>query len=457
MKLRYYQRRDLLRTSAAIGLFTPFLRYLGNQAVAATVKPRVVFVYVPTGTLQESHWPAGDVGEHRTFQLNKITKPFESLKDDLLLIRGIYMDSPSYSDLHHGKGFAMALTARRWAGDAHTAHAAGISIDEEIVQKRGKKRLYLAVQPREPAAHLVNISSRGPKQPNAFIQDPRTAFEQQFGRATGVVDTNGLLNDKTTLDDKKRLFAALHEDGKRLQALFAGNPTLTEELGLYLEQMSRLQQGYLSNPTLLEEGPAVGCGAPKLDPWGDLQDMNNYPKIGAAMTKIMHMSLACEKTDVGILQWVGCDNQRNHRVTWLQWNGKVLDDEGVGHHNITHGRGGGDPNAKLEVIYEWYNAQTAALATMLKNTPAGDGTNLLQHTMIVTVSDNGNTRRHQAVNCPITILGGKALGVRTGRYVNLPGQGLPHNGMHVAAANVMGHMIESFGDKGGELRSHILG
>jgi len=65
----------------------------------------------------------------------------------------------------------------------------------------------------------------------------------------------------------------------------------------------------------------------------------------------------------------------------------------------------------------------AKMARDLAAVPEGDGS-MLDHTAIVFMSDNGSTHHSTAKNWPMLVLGGSALGLRTGgRSIVYPSHG----------------------------------
>lgn len=96
----------------------------------------------------------------------------------------------------------------------------------------------------------------------------------------------------------------------------------------------------------------------------------------------------------------------------------------VGRHDLHHGS---DANADYrDAIHEVTRIQVGAIATMARRllaTPDEEGGTMLDRTVIVYVGDNGEQHHSQAMEFPVLVLGGSALGVRTGgRSLVYPGE-----------------------------------
>ena len=121
-----------------------------------------------------------------------------------------------------------------------------------------------------------------------------------------------------------------------------------------------------------------------------------------------------------------------------------------GHHSISHH--GHDPVklSKIQDINVFHATHFAYLLERLKSVKEGDG-NLLDHSMIVYGSGNGDGDRHNHDDLPI-ILAGKGCGtIRQGRHVVYPKE-TPLNNLWVSMLNRMDIRDVQLGDSTGELK-----
>jgi len=81
--------------------------------------------------------------------------------------------------------------------------------------------------------------------------------------------------------------------------------------------------------------------------------------------------------------------------------------------------------------------------------PEGDGT-MLDHTVFLYGTGISDSNTHFHDDLPIAIVGGKAAGIKGGRYIRYP-KGTPLTNMHLTILENMGVHPESIGDSTGKL------
>jgi hypothetical protein len=79
----------------------------------------------------------------------------------------------------------------------------------------------------------------------------------------------------------------------------------------------------------------------------------------------------------------------------------------------------------------------------LANTPEpGDSGSLLDHTLVIWTNELGKGNSHTLDNIPFLLVG-NGFGFQMGRSLQL--EKTPHNRLHLALAQAVGHRIETFG------------
>src|SRR6185295_8077891 len=148
---------------------------------------------------------------------------------------------------------------------------------------------------------------------------------------------------------------------------------------------------------------------------------------GELQMDLLVLALGCGLTRVASLQWSRSVSQV--RFTWLG-----IDD---GHHDLSH-RGDTDPDAidKLRQINSWYAARFASLIDRMKKVDHGDGTTLLDSTLVLWCNELGKGNTHSRQNAPYVLAGRAGGALRTGRYLRYDGD-VPHNNLLVALLNAM--------------------
>jgi hypothetical protein len=117
------------------------------------------------------------------------------------------------------------------------------------------------------------------------------------------------------------------------------------------------------------------------------------------------------------------------------------------HHPVSHHQ---DEPAKLERLYkinEYHFRQFAYLVDKLSKLPDGDG-NMLDHTLFLYGTGISDSNTHFHDDLPIALVGGKAAGIRGGRYIRYP-KGTPLTNLHVTILQNMGVGVEQIGDSTG--------
>jgi hypothetical protein len=200
--------------------------------------------------------------------------------------------------------------------------------------------------------------------------------------------------------------------------------------------------------------PTFATPQPAGDPFGNACGTNDpLPWNITAMSTIMAMSLACDLSRVGTLQFSQALSPATH--TWLPSYGAGL----MTHHEWSHAGSatslysimpqcnqgatnnscGPDPlysvtpamattggyyKQQLIDIDAWYAQQIAAFAKMLSQLPAPNGNtqqSLLDYTMIVCGSELDMGAAHNHDDTPFLIVGGAGSGrIKTGQLVRFP-------------------------------------
>ena len=87
----------------------------------------------------------------------------------------------------------------------------------------------------------------------------------------------------------------------------------------------------------------------------------------------------------------------------------------------------------------------AYVARALAAIPEGNGS-MLDRTLIVWGTDVGTDHGHGPADIPYLLIGGRGLGVRTGRYLRLPAS-TDAQRLHTAVLHALGIPAEGFGER----------
>ena len=119
------------------------------------------------------------------------------------------------------------------------------------------------------------------------------------------------------------------------------------------------------------------------------------------------------------------------------------------HHPLSHHQ---DEPAKLERLHkinEYHFQQFAYLIKKLAGMKEGDGT-LQDHTLFLYGTGISDSNTHFHDDLPIALIGGKATGLKAGRYIRQP-KGTPLANLHLTILDALGISLEKFGDSTGKL------
>lgn len=97
----------------------------------------------------------------------------------------------------------------------------------------------------------------------------------------------------------------------------------------------------------------------------------------------------------------------------------------------------------LAAIDKWYSEQLNQFLLDLKNTPEGDGTSMLDNTLLFYFSEIYDGPSHSNENVPVTLHGGSALRLKGGRHLKYGGRST--NDIWAAIAQAFGVPMEKFG------------
>lgn len=251
--------------------------------------------------------------------------------------------------------------------------------------------------------------SRGPGEVAPMIIDPATAFDKLFGwMAAG--------NRAKTFAQKRRLLDLARLDADRAVRAFQGANTEYEKLQRYLAGINTLIQQHdeLSARKELCDSRG-GCDFAPLEPGADGALYSSTCPIEqmSAQTDLAISALVGQLTNVVVL---GMGTGGRWGGTYASLRDMFPRRELTGRHDVCHTST--DP-AMLAILHE-VNRQNVnmvariARALAAEEEPGSPGDSMLDHTVIVFMSDNGEKHHSEASEWPVLLIGGKKMGLVTG-------------------------------------------
>ena len=446
-------RRALLGGVGALGVSSMLPRGLGSlglgasRARAAGFPTRFVVFHVPEGMWSAASRPAAGGST-----LGPIFSPLDKHKDQIIVLNGLNMksrDNGPGGDEHH-RAVPHMLTGIEMQNENN---AGGASIDQAIAKAIGQgsplASLQLAVRIVYGDTNSKPIWS-GAGRVVPAQQDPWQVYKRVFGSGTGMATSSGSMGSTApanmpsasapTVDLRRSAMDfALAEVADLRPRLSAGDRDRLDSYQDSLRDIERrlnmLSMSAGGTPgTTGQPAAAAMCMQPSLGSSIDVAAEANYPKIAQLQMDMLVAALQCNVTRVASFQFGNSNDQCSY--SWLGVNA-------IGH-DLSHNNGNVDPSgSKKTKVYNWYSEQFAYLLDKLKAVPEGSGT-LLDNTVILWVSEFGESNGHSPNNLLWMLMGNAAGYFKSGQVVNLNGRST--NDVHATLQNAFGISGNTFGN-----------
>ncbi len=431
--MKSFNRRNFLRGAGGVAVALPFLGAMSEPASAAPFPKRFIAFFTGLGQVKTAWAPTGT---EKNFTLGPVLAPLAKHQSKLLILEGIDMESAYHGPGDpHQQGIAQSLSATELqSGDlfpyacdpsAMVGWGGGISLDQRLANQLGQKTkfpsLELGVQ-----VQYTNVSSRlsykGAAQPVPPEDSPHQLFTRLFGDLTA--DPKSLQRLRAT---RHAVLDSVQDDAKSL-ALRLGAEDKAK-LAHHLEAIHSIAS------RLDAPGELGGvCAVPDVGGEIDVYASENYPAIGRLQMDLLAMSLACDLTRVGSLQWTS--TQAGKVFSWLG--------QSETHHSLSHSPlTDVDRQNQLVAIGNWHSKQLAYLMDKLASFPEGNGT-VLDNTLILWCSDIAQGQSHARRDMPYVLAGGAGGALSMGRYLKYGGD--HHNNLLVSILNAMDVPDTTFGN-----------
>jgi hypothetical protein len=437
----HLSRRTMLRglgTMIALPLLdsmVPALTALAGTA-AAPVRRFGVF-YVPNGMSMPYWWPKS---EGPIAQMPATLKSLEDLKDRVLLCGGL-ADEPANQVKgggDHARSAGTFLTGVPFKFTSGADVSGSVSMDQIAAKQFAKETqlasLELGIESNNmlgacdggsSCAYTNTIAWRDETTPLPIENDPRAVFERLFG-------TSGSTDASARLARMKRDQSILDFVGSEIKGLDKvigpqDKIKVTEYLDSVRDIERRIQLAEAQNS---RELPVVE------QPVGVPTDYAEHAKLMMDL-----LALAYQTDMTRITTFMMAREVSAHAYPEIG----VADS----HHPLSHHQ---DEPAKLERLHkinEYHFQQFAHLVKKLSTMPEGDGT-MLDYTLFMYGTGISDSNTHFHDDLPIALVGGKAAGIKGGRYIRYP-KGTPLSNMHLTLLEKLGVPAEKFGNSTGRV------
>ncbi|MCA9601692.1 MAG: DUF1552 domain-containing protein [Polyangiales bacterium] len=415
-------RRTFMRRVALGGGAAALFPWL-NRARAATPPTKLLLVFTPHGTVWDSWRPGG--GE-TNFTFSPILNPLAKHRDKLLIVDGLSMVTGTSYYIPHTytmpvlwTGSPIDTKTSQFCRDDHGqcfGWNTGVSVDQTIAGRLQGPEPFKSIElgyntsGLHPANRMIYA---GPAQPKTPISDPATTFSTLFG----TVSPDEVQAEKDARRRKSVLDAVLADFNSRKGKLSAADKARLEA---HATSVHELEQTLAADTK-----QCARPGAPSnvsSETAMDLQSNLIASALGCGLTRVASFQLRIADNDNSLYPWLGINAS--------------------GHHSLSHDSSAAT-QAKLAGLYTWYSERVAHLLDQLAATPDGDGSSVLDNTLVVWASELGQAWNHDIKNIPVVLAGGANTKLRGGRYLKVTNARM--NRLLVTALHSMGFSDTSYG------------
>ena len=451
---KHLSRRTMLR-GLGVTMALPWLEAMTPAATvfaqAATKKVRLSAIEMVHGSAgatvfgaSKHMWSPAEVGT--AFDLSPgALSSLEPFRDYLTIVSNTDVRNAEAFSLQeigadHFRSSAVFLTQSHPKKTQGSDVLAGTSLDQLYATKFGQDTaipsMQLSIETVDQAGgcaygyscvYTDSISWSSPETPLPMIRDPRAAFDSLFG--VGATPAERAANRKA---DKSILDWVTGEVAKLQRSLGSGD---RQRLDKYLEDVREVERRIQRSETHNASGEARELPSA---PIGVPDDFSEHAKL---MFDLQVLAFASDITRVFSFK-MGRDG-----------SARVYPESGVraAFHPASHHGEREDRVTDFMKINRYHVGLVPYFMKKLKETPDGDGQNLLDNTLIIYGSPMGNSNVHNHKRCPL-FLAGKAGGALKGNLHLKAADGTPMANAFLSVLQDIGlEDLKTFGDSTGRL------
>src|SRR5688500_7339107 len=457
MVIRPLSRRAALR-GAGLCLSLPFLdAMIGPRGVSAQTAPvqRFIALFYPNGTDPRKWNPAAGalsaaslpecLTDLAGFAAEGIWPAEEASFSEVTVVSGIDHSGVS-TDIHVP---SMALSAHKGQKNNYTPPQPTLDqyLADSLQGDTPYRNLALSATDSTDIAQ-GNISFRAGGQAETVVRSPKALFDTLFGK--GEIGGGGV--DMAARDKLSKrqgsLLDFLTEDVTRLQARLGAADKL--RVAQHLESIYEVEKqvNAMAAPT------TASCTAPTAPASG-----GNWHSKTKAFIDLAVLAMACDLTRVVTIQYSDCwgVNYTDYPIgagkeALTAWSDHFishkLDDQAraTGLDVLDRAEAQTIADARVVAISRFQVRRFAYLVNALRRAQTATGATLLDETLALYASENGDGDSHARKNMP-SLLAGHDSGFQTGRAVNAENQ--VTGALHASIIKRFGLDVATYGDPAG--------
>jgi hypothetical protein len=444
---RALPRRTFLKgvgVSVALPMLDAMLPALSAKSAAAP--PRLGFVYVSNGVIQEQ-WnplPLKPDATGTAFELSPILKPLEPVRDYINVLSGLaHLQADTFGDGtgDHPRASAVWLTGvhawdrTRPGVEVRLATTADQFAAREIGRGTQVPSLELNLDnPTQGACdsgdcfYVNTVSWRNETTPNVAESHPRLVFDRLFGDGGSAAQRLALAHETGSILD-----SVTNEVNRLAGTLGTGDKTKLSE---YLDSVREIEQR-------IQNTESRGTQSIEL-PDRPIDIPDTFDAHAKLMFDLQALAFRADATRVFTL------------IMARELSSRTYANIGVPeqHHAVSHHRNDPELIAKKAKIDVYHVQLLNYLLEKLKATPDGDG-NLLDHSLILYGGGMGNGNLHRHTDLPCLLAGKLGGKLQTGRHLNYP-ENTPMANLLLTILDKAGVHVDKLGDSTGPLQPDYL-
>lgn len=396
-------RRELLKSVAGSLLLAPLLRIRGLEAQNALPKRFVIFN--AAGSFVPEWFPTNP---GRNFVLRRPNTAFEQVRSNCLFLQN--MQHSTTRGNHHERGMVTAYSA---AG----SDDGDITVDQVIAR-------HLRGQPNAAPISFMAQGLYGGRNndmrslmtyagPNQRISPEESAVANYNRIFSGGVSPNPTPNPQPNANAGRiKVFDVAKEDLTKIQSYLGQEER--SKLEYHIDSLMNLSRELEAT----NQPPPVGGSCKAVTLLGDKNTVRVETSLVNGVTNLMNLTSAafqCDRTRVMTMQ-VGFSGDHYNRLRGFTASTETRDSW---HDHIHHRASSTNHQYYSEWMWmcELWSQKLAGLAKALQDIPEGGGT-MLDNTIILWGSEMGIAHSHSPINVPHLIIGGRNMGVDTGKFVD---------------------------------------
>jgi len=451
-------RRTVLRgLGVAMGL--PLLEAMGPLAavqaagLGGKAPVRMAVLYMPNGVHPKAWTPAA---RGSAFELSEVLTPLANVRQDILVLTELMNQASIQGDGHYVKiaPFLTGTAVTRTTGS--DLRVGGISMDQLVAQRVGNMTplpsLELSVEAVTTGVDVnvgftriygSHISWSSPTTPVSRETNPQLAFDRLFrsgGKPAGGVRDASVLD--AVREDAKRLRGAVGQaDRLKLEEYFEAVRAVETRIAF---DAARRKQEVLADPLARREVEKLG---------DRIRDYYAADPARVSERGIDHTEQVRLMLDIIVLAFWTDSTRVSTFLFGNEVSGKnfsFLPGVSGGHHQISHHENDVAKMEEYKKINIWHMQQLAYMLERMKNIREGEGSTLLDNSMVLFGSGMRDGNAHSPQNLPLVLAGRGGGTLATGRHLVYAPK-TPLCNLYRSMMTRMGVRVDRFGDSTGEL------